>query len=112
MVSREARLAFLSFDAAALLAGLVWALMPVLVPPQGCQPVGDLILDRCVICVVDPREIEASDLDLFFEWSLAEAKARGLIVAVAWSPVAAISMWRRKRGRDEEGPSQDSTVLK
>ena len=89
---------------AVLLTGLIWALMPMLAPPQGLHPTNwtaaDLILDRCKFCVINPRHIIAKDdLDVHFLWAMAEIKARALIVALPWAFAVGAVIWRKRKKR-------------
>jgi len=67
------------FLAGVLFAGR-WALMPLLMPPQGLHSgtEADLIRDRYPDRLVDPSSLNLTDDEIGISWVFAETKARGL----------------------------------
>ena len=61
-----------------------WALMPLLVPPQGLYSGSgvDLVRDRYPGRLVDPAKLNVLDGDITLEWVFAETKARALVLFI------------------------------
>jgi hypothetical protein len=95
-----------------LLVGMVWALMPILVPPRGLHSTGwnarDLIVHRTFLRLVDPGRIggQGSDDEVLFRWTVAEFAARALTTIAAGSIAVGVALWRRHRERTANQASE------
>lgn len=78
--------------AGGLLAGLRWAALPILYPPQGLGSgsEADLIRARYPFHLVDPDSLKVTEDDVGFAWAAAEVKARVVAVCVAFGVLVAL----------------------
>lgn len=88
---------------ALIVLGSGWALMPLLMPPQGLHngSHADLIRDRYPHRLVDPSSLNMSDADVGFEWVFVEARTRAFAVLGSLSVClilgTATRIWIKKR---------------